>query len=226
LLAIPLLATTTAPGRGAGLIACGFAVLALRSCLFSLLPTAQARATSDGQNLWRLWHDDGQWATRPLLWLRAMLNYRVRLRDLPPWMVEAARTAAPGDARLDDDMSAMEIGIALDGATVDVAQARIMLDDHRVRYGASEWLNSVDAYCAALFECDAVRARATLWCGARTEDLRPMAMAAEAAVAAREGDMATGRSRLEAMRAAVRAASPFHNATFGDIGRQIEGLLA
>jgi hypothetical protein len=31
--------------------------------------------------------------------------------------------------------------------------------------------------------------------------------------------------RLDAMRGAVKAESPFHNATFDDIGRQIEGLL-
>lgn len=233
LLALILLAISTLPNRGSdghdlrgGLIACGFAVLALRSCLFSLFPSAHLEGVSDGQNLWRLWRDDGEWATtRPVLWLGSMLYYRVRLRDLPPWMVEATRSAMPAEERHDQNMAGIDIGIVLDSAQVDVARARGMIEAYRGRYGGSEWLDSVDAYCAALFESDAARARATLWRGARTEGLRPMVMAAEAAVAAREGDMATARSRLGAMRAAVKAASPFRNPTFGDIGRQIEGLL-
>ena len=211
---------------GAELIVCGFAVQSLRSGLFSLLPSAQPKNTSDGQNLWRLYRSEESWpGARSLRWLGSLLYYNIRLRDLPPWIVEAARGAAPADARHGQDMAAMDIGIVLDGAQVDVAQARAMIDAYRAQHGGSEWLDSVDAYCAAMFEADGARGRATLWSGARSEGLRPMVMAAEAAVAAREGDMATARSRLGAMRAAVKAASPFRNATFGDIGRQIEAIL-
>ena len=224
LLAIPLLAATTAPGRGAGLIACGFGVLALRSCLFSLLPSAHPRGTSDGQSLWRLWWDES-WATqRPRLWLNAMLDYNVRLRDLPPWMVEAAHTGF-GHPRHEQDMAAIDIGIVLDGARVDSARAREMIDAYRAKYGASEWLDSIDAYCAAIWGVEGENTRATPQSIARGDDTFLMTLAAEAAVAARMGDGATARARLDAMRASVKALSPFRNATYHDIGQQIEGLL-
>jgi hypothetical protein len=52
-----------------------------------------------------------------------------------------------------------------------------------------------------------------------------LTFAAEAALAARTGDAVLARSKLEAMEEAVKRASPFHNPTFADIGRQIERLL-
>jgi hypothetical protein len=225
LLAVPLLAATTAPGRGAGLIACGFGVLALRSCLFSLLPSTHAGGTSDGQSLWRLWRDESWTTLRPALWLKAMLDYNIRLRDLPRWMIDAVPEPAPVEEWRVRYVATMEIGIVLDSMPVDVARARKLIDAYRVRFGATEWLDSVDSYCAAIWEAEGEKAQATLWTGQRSEEMRPMVLAAEAAVAARRGDGATARMRLDAMRGAVKAESPFHNATFDDIGRQIEGLL-
>jgi len=226
LLAVPLLAATTAPGRGAGLIACGFGVLALRSCLFSLLPSTHAGGTSDGQSLWRLWGDESWTTRRPQMWLGAMLNYNVQLRDLPRWMIDAVLAPVPTEESRMRYVATMEIGIVLDSLPVDVARARKLIDAYRACYGATEWLDSVDSYCAAIWEAEGKKAQATLWSGERSEEMRPMVLAAEAAVAARAGDVTTARSRLAAMRAAVKAESPFRNATFGNIGRQIESVLA
>ena len=214
----------------ANLIAIAFALQSLHGVIFTLLPSHKVGGSSDGHKLWQLRRDDGRWLDgQALRWIAAMLLYRIRLRDLPPWMLDVARnTLPPGDSAMDDAaraLASLEIGIELDAALDDVRRARSMIDAHRARYGASEWLNSVDAFCAATWEADATRARAALWCGPRTEELRPMVMAAEAAVAAREGDAETARSRLRAMRQAVKAASPFDNATFRDIGQRIEALL-
>jgi hypothetical protein len=140
-------------------------------------------------------------------------------------MVEAAHCAVSSDPRHEQDMAGIDIGIVLDGARVDVARAREMIDAYRAKYGASEWLDSVDAYCAAIWEAEGEQARATLQAGARGKETFLMTLAAEAAVAARTGDGATAHTRLGAMRAGVKAVSPFHNATYRDIGRQIEGLL-
>ncbi|MDH7974274.1 M50 family metallopeptidase [Sphingomonas sp. AR_OL41] len=212
------------------LIAVAFALQSLRGGIFTLLPSGVEGGSSDGQKLWRLRRDDGTaLGDRALRWISVMLYFRIRLRDLPPWMLDAARSCVPpGDDAMDETaraLASIEIGIELDAASDDVAQARRMIDAYRARYGASEWLNSVDAFCAATWEADAKRARATLWCGPHTEALRAMVMAAEAAVAAREGDAETARSRLSAMRQAVKADSPFHNATFRDIGQRIEAML-
>ncbi|WP_332801801.1 M50 family metallopeptidase [Sphingomonas sp. RT2P30] len=214
----------------ANLIAIAFALQSLHGGIFTLLPSHKAGGSSDGQKLWQLRRDDGSWfGGRALRWIGAMLLYRIRLRDLPPWMLDAAHsTLPPNDDAMDETaraLASLEIGIELDAASDDVGQARRMIDAYRARYGASEWLNSVDAFCAATWEADPTRARAALWCGPRTEELRAMVMAAEAAVAAREGDAETARSRLSAMRQAVKADSPFHNATFRDIGRRIEAML-
>lgn len=212
------------------LSAIAFALQSLRGGIFTLLPSGVEGGSSDGQKLWRLRRDDGtSLGDRALRWINVMLYFRIRLRDLPPWMLEAARTCAPpGDDATDETaraLASLEIGIELDAASDDVGRARDMIDAFRARYGASEWLNSVDAFCAATWEADASRARAALWSGPRTEGLRAMVMAAEAAVAAREGDAATARSRLSAMRQANKADSPFHNATFRDIGQRIEAML-
>jgi len=207
-------------------LAFAFGMQAASSCIFSLLPNMRANRTSDGDALRALRRDHASWRLRPMIWMHTLLNANVRLRDLPPWMIAAARTMPSPPDEVTQALDTIDIGIVLDTVPVDAARARRMIDDHRARYGASEWLDSVDAYLAAMWEGDGPRARATLWSGARSEGLRPMVMAAEAAVAAREGDAATARSRLIEVRRAVRAQSRFYNATFHDIGRQIEGLLA
>ena len=120
----------------------------------------------------------------------------------------------------------MEIGILLDSVVVDRPSARQALDQYRATYGASEWLDSCDAWFTAHSERDALRARARLWLGERSEDMRPMVAAAEAAVAAIEGDGVAARARLAEMRAAIKAKSPYRDMTFRDIGRQIETLIA
>jgi hypothetical protein len=209
------------------LIGFAFGVQALHGGLFSLLPHMRAGRNSDGDLLRLLRRADDRWdALQPLAWLDCLLKCNVRLRELPHWMLDAARaTPLPPDG-LAKFRAMTEIGIVLDSAPVDAALARRQIDEYRTLHGSSEWLDSCDAYLAAVWEADAERARDALWKGAVTiNDLRPLALAAKAAVAARAGEVSVARNLLAEMRSALKAKSPFRDATFRDIGRQIEALL-
>ena len=200
----------------------------MHSGLFSLLPHMRVAGNSDGDILRLLRRADDRWdALRPLAWLRGLQDSNVRLRDLPHWMLDAARAIPLPPDGLARYMATMEIGIVLDTGPVDAASARRQIDEYRTRYGSSEWLDSCDAYLTAMWEGDSARARDALWKGAVTiNDLRPLALAAKAAVAARAGEVSVARKLLADMRNALKAKSPLRDGTFNDIGRQIEALLA
>ena len=156
-----------------------------------------------------------------------MTKNKLRLRDLPSWIVEEARVesgAAGGDLKRAYD--SLVIGIVLDTTPVDKAQARRLLDEFRGKYGASAWLDSCDAYFTAVWEGDVERARDRLWRGEEAKDeMKPMLRAADAAVHARTGDAERTRVLLSQMHEAVRKRSPFPDPTFREIQRQIEALL-
>jgi hypothetical protein len=214
-------------GLDVSLIGFAFGVQALNSGLFSLLPSMRAGGNNDGDILRRLRRADDEWdALRPLVWLRTLLDREVRLRDLPGWMLDAARAASVPVDGLAREMATVDIGIILDRTPVDAMLARRRIDEYRANYGSSEWLDSCDAYLTAMWEADAERGQEALWKGAVTKGLRPMVMASMAAVAARAGEASVARELLAEMRSAVKARSPFHDPTFHDIGRQIEALLA
>lgn len=211
------------PTLGVSLIAFGLGLQSLAMGISNLVP----KGHSDGALLLRYWRGNH---ARPgidaLGWLHRLRIHCERLRDYPRWMIERARATENPPEGLFAMLDSIDVGMLLDGEVVDPAAARRALDSYRATYGASEWLNSCDAYFTVIWEKDAARARATLWHGERSEDMRPMMAAAEAAVAAIEGNGATAGVRLAEMRAAVKAASPYRNLTFRDLGRQIEALIA
>ncbi len=210
------------PALGISLIAFGLGIQSLAMGISNLAP----RDHNDGALLLRYLRGE---RARPGLdalgWLHRLRVHRERLRDYPRWMIERARAMDDPPERLAEMIDSIDVGVLLDNM-LDPQAARHALDRYRATYGASEWLDSCDAYFTAQWEKDAARARATLWRGERSEDMRPMVAAAEAAVAALEGDGATARARLVDMRAAVKAASPYRNLTFCDLGLQIEALIA
>ena len=209
------------------LIGFAFGVQALHSGLFSLLPHPRVAGNSDGDILRMLRRADAGWdAIQPLVWLRGLLDCNVRLRDLPHWMLDAARAIPLPPDGLAQHMATIEIGIVLDSTPVDAVLARRRINEHRALYGSSEWLDSCDAYLTAIWEADAARAQDALWKGAATEDMRPLVLAAMAAVAARAGEASVARTLLADMRSTLKAKSPYRNPTFRDIGRQIEALVA
>jgi hypothetical protein len=204
------------------LVALGLGIQSLGMGIANLAP----HDDNDGALLLRYWRGEGE---RPGLdaldWLSRLHMDGERLRDYPRWMIERVRATEDPPEGLIRAADIVDIGIMLDSAVVDVATTRVALDRFRTTHGASEWRDSCDAYFTACWERDAVRARAALWQGERSEGMRSMAAAAEAMVAAVEGDGASARARLGEMRAAVKAASPYPDLTFGEIGRQIEGMI-
>ena len=202
----------------------GLGLQALHGGLFSLLPGREP-GTSDGDKLRGLAHDEHYARTRPLIWLAGLLGSNVRLRALPEWMIAEARAAAVGREDMVQYLATIDIGRTLDGLPVDAVRARSLVDAYRARYGTDGWLAACDAWLAAMWEGNPDRAKAALAEPGTQPGVPELTFAAEAALAARTGDAALARSKLEAMEEAVKRASPFRNPTFGDIGRQIESLL-
>jgi len=167
-----------------------------------------------------------EWARwRALGTIELLTSHQTRLRDLPAWIVDEAgeQAAKAGDPQARAH-HALLIGIVLDSPPVDLAQARGMLDEHRKRYGGSEWLDSCDAYFTAVWEAEPAEARRRLWSGSRTSDMKALCAAADAAVLAAEGEREEADVRLGQMRDAVRERSLFLDRTFRDIGRQVAAI--
>lgn len=206
----------------------GFAFAAAATAFSTLTPDGRRGRETDIENLLRtLRTDDRKWCRhRALGWLFALTKYKLRLRDLPLWMLADAQNetaAAGGDFERAYD--SLVIGIVLDSPPVDTLRTRELLDDFRAKYGASAWFDSCDAYFTAVWEGDGERARQRLWRGDAEDAMKPMLYAADAAVKARLGEAQMARASLRRMREAIRKNSAFADPTFRDIERQIEALL-
>jgi len=211
------------------LIYFGAALASLASGLGSLMPAGANRSGTDGDHLIGMMRSTrAEWRKyRAYSYLRMLLEHQTRLRELPRWLVDEASVEAEQEGgALQQAHEMMLIGMVLDSPPVDLEQTRSLLDAHRKSYGPSEWLNCCDAYFSAVWEGDADRARSLTWTGERSDELRPLFLAAEAATLAREGKDAAARETLALMRTANRERSIFPDHTFRDIGRQIEAVAA
>jgi hypothetical protein len=212
-------------GVDTGQIALGLAIQGLRSCLFSLLPGFRASRT-DGEKLWALNRQAGRYELdRPAKWLATLLASKVRLTALPLWQIERARnwsTTSPDMAKFVDTI---DIGRALDTTPVDVTTARRLIEAFRAHHGTDEWLTACDVYLAALWEADPDRARLAVASIPVAPDLRPLSLAAVAAVAAQDGEPELARQLLQDMDKALKAESPFRDLTFKDIRARIDRLI-
>jgi len=194
----------------------GLAIQACLSAFLSLLP----HGDSDGAKLIEAVRPSPRWLEhRACSWIGTSLHYNVRLRDLPAWMVAAHRAIPHEDGGRHAD--GIDIGRALDAEQPDIAHARALIDTYRVRHGGSVWLDSCDAYLAAIGEGDPETATVRLWQGEPDPQMQSMQHAARASVCAARGDAPGMDAELAAMRKAVRARSPYRNATFHDIERRI-----
>jgi len=210
------------------LIYLGMAFGSLSLGIGALLPSIQRNFTSDGDHIRQTMRlTSAEWIKdRAIAYLAGGLQFQLRLRDLPRWMLEeASRVAAKDSGDFRQFYHTLEIGIMLDMMPVDITQTRAMVDDYRAQYGPSEWLNSCDAYLAAVWEGNGAKARCLLWRRPCNEELLALTLAAEAAVLAREGKVAQAREFLHEMREANRKKSIFPDHTFREIGRQIEAIL-
>ena len=169
---------------------------------------------------------DAEWRkTRSIIRLAALVKHKLRLRDLPLWMLEDAQTQAQGMHELEQAVAALTIGIVLDSAPVDTQSARQLIDEYRRMNGDSAWLSCCDAYLAAVWENDPDRGRTVLWKAPVDDDLKPLRFAAEAAVKAREGSSTEAKQLLAEMRSAIGHRSAFTDPTFNDIESQVEAIL-
>lgn len=207
-----------------GLIASNFGLaLAIQACLSafrSLLPHGE----SDGAKLIEAARPSPEWlGHRACGWIGTSLHYNVRLRDLPAWMVAAHRAIPHEDGGRHAD--GIDIGRTLDAEQPDFAEARVLIDAYRARHGGSAWLDSCDAYLTAIGEGDAEAAATRLWQDEADPQMQSMQHAARASVCAARGDAPRMDVELAAMRKAVRARSPYRNATFRDIECRIRAAL-
>jgi len=209
------------------LIAAGLAIFSLAITVGTLLPAPAGKHPSDGQSIARLVRTpEAEWRkTRSIIRLAALAKHKLRLRDLPLWMLEDARTQAKGMHELEQAVAALTIGIVLDSAPVEKQSARQLIDEYRRMNGESAWLSCCDAYLAAVWENDPDRGRTVLWKTPVDDDLKPLRFAAEAAVKAREGSATEAKQLLTEMRSAIGHRSAFTDPTFNDIERQVEAIM-
>jgi hypothetical protein len=212
-------------------IAIGLGIQSLQACLFAILPDYRDGVTTDGTR-WRALRKPGSnyEIYAPLRWLETLLNSKIRLRDRPGWIL-ADVEATPWPTEEVATMMAryratIEIGTVLDSVPVDTLLARRLIDRFRAVHGTSHWLAGCDAWLAAAWEDDPDRARAVLAEHPGLSDIPQMTLAAEAAVAAREGDAAIAHARLDAMDKEIARSSPFRDLTFRDLRGYVETLLA
>jgi hypothetical protein len=211
-----------------------FSMALVALCLMSvsvawitLTPSASGKHISDIQNfISAVRTDEGKWRqTRAIGQLYGLVKYKVRLRDLPLWMLGEAQVASRDDPQLRRAYDALVISIVLDTLPVDAKQARNLIDGFRKTYGEDAWLASCDAYLSAVWEGDGDGARNRLWKGQILGELRPLGLAAEAAVLAKEGGASAAEAKLKEMHDEVAKTSAFSDPTFRDIKKQIHATL-
>jgi len=214
-------------GFDLSLTAAGLSLMSTATALITLTPSRAGKRASDIQQVTQsLRTDDAKWLkTRAIARLYGLVKHQIRLRDLPTWMLEESRIRTCDDNVLMRGHEALEIAIEMDKQVVDAKLVREMLCDFRERHGDDAWTGSSAAYLAAVWERDRRAARASLWQGDIEEELRPFAFAAEAAIAALEGDGSAATLLLKHMRKAIRQKSAFSDCSFRDIEQQVLGLL-
>jgi hypothetical protein len=200
-------------------IAAALGVLSLNAFFITIIPmTYHDEGTSDGRKL--LGAMTGADAPERTMsrHVAGMLHYNVRLRDIPQWMYDAARADAQTEPAMHDGW---ELARAFDERQADPVRCRQLLEAYRATYGEDDWVASLDAYLAAIYEADADRAEASLAARPVKGAQPAMWRASEAAIAARRGDQKLMQRKLDEMESALLAKDPFPDRTFDDIRRQI-----
>lgn len=214
------------PGPLPDMLAFAIGLQSLHVGLGALLPDVWGRRRSDGWRLLALWRAPERWnATKAFAWMISLGAYNVRLADYPQWLVDAVDAEAERGDTPAREVAAAKIGRVLDSLPVDTARARAMLEAFRADHGVTEWHSYCDVYLATVWENEGPAAEARLWQGERHPYFVPLRAAVEAGIEARRGDAGAAREKLARMEAALRARSPFRDATFRDIRARIEALL-
>jgi hypothetical protein len=206
----------------------GFGAFNFRSFAWTIIPmTYWTGDNSDGRNILNALIGKGDTDGSRSRWIATMLHYNVRLRDIPAWMYHDARTGA---ARFQEDISfhdGLDIARALDAEAVDPEQVRARIETYRAIHGDNDWLLSCEAWLAVVYEDNVeVAEKALILRTAVDTDYSAMHAAAEAVVAARQGQPENVVKSLARMDQELRTVSAFPNATFDDIRLKIELIAA
>lgn len=205
-------------------IVAGLAVQGLAFFLISIVPCAKPRK-NDGQMLIDVIHAAREGQPRnSLACMLGLLRQKVRLRDVPQWMVDEANASPGMSHQVRAFLASIEIGRVLDDTHVDASRARMLLDAYHAEHDPNDWLWACDAFLAAVYERDLTRANTMIGHIGEPSALPQMAYAAKAATSMLANDRAAGERFLDQMDDAVARTSPFRDLTFEDIRARIEAI--
>lgn len=196
--------------------------------LVNLVPSGIGEHSSDGRKLYEIAVGQRQTpSARAIALCAGLVQWKVRLRDIPDWLIERVATeaehGAPDSSRI---AATIVIARALDSASPEKARIRQMIETFRKRFGDSDWLAACDAYAAAVLEQDIAKAQAATATLSKTAAPLELASAARAASSALLGNRELTAIHLHAMESALKAKSPFVDHTYRDIRKNIEAIKA
>ncbi|MCP5396802.1 MAG: hypothetical protein H6918_08725 [Sphingomonadaceae bacterium] len=202
----------------------GLAFFGLITFLGTAIPSKRAES-NDASTILR---DFAMWRSGerfdPAAWLALLLQYNVRLRELPEWLIADAINYHAESDYADRYFRSLEIGIALDAKQVDANRALGLIEEYEQLFGIDDWLACCRAYCEAAHLHDLTAARRSMEKAGFPSSLPQMDYAARAAIAMLEGDRGNAMELLKLMDAEIAAKSPFRDMTFRDIRKQITAL--
>lgn len=201
------------------------AILNFDTFLNTAVPSFGSTSANDARMILTALRHDG---ARPGAneWILNLLKFNVRLRDIPDWMYAEARRTTATEGGEPSYHDSLDIARALDAKRVDAAHVRRLVDRYRTDHGDNDWLLTSEVWLALIHEGDLPRAKASFALLKGQSNSAPLLAAVEAAVAAAEGRTADRDKELAKMEMLLKADSPFRNATFRDIRRQIEALAS
>lgn len=203
----------------------GITFLGLGLFIGNLVPRRVVEKANDGRLLLSLFRGGRHGAKfQPAAWAGALLKYKVRLRDIPQWMLDQDGKHPDADSPSARSYAAIEIGQTLDRSPVDTVSARAQIDKFWETYEPDDWLRACDAYLAATHERDLDRANRMIEQFNDPCAIPQMEAAARAAACKLAGHSELSSQWLEKMDEIVAAGSPFRDLTYREIRARIEAI--
>jgi hypothetical protein len=161
----------------------------------------------------------------PITWISALASWQVRPRDIPEWLVAAARDRPLPESHSGYYLDSIDLARTFDAKDFDAKLAREKLDAFKAENGITEQLAAYDAWVAAIYENEPEEARFILEARPDIERAPTMMLAARAAIAAREGDFANAKTELANLERMLATNQLFRSPSWRMIRRQIERLI-
>lgn len=195
--------------------------LSLIAFLRNIVPNGKR---NDGQRILNHWREVAEDRDlHGIMYAQQALMCRVRLRDLPDWML-ASPTCKHRNPDAERYLVMLNGARSLDLATVDAIESLRLLKEYRARFGEDEWSSLCLAFLFAVHFRDLESTRSLLANAEEFSKIPQMLHASQAALAMLEGKRDLAYSELWAMDKAVEALSPYNDETFADIRRRVEAI--